>query len=51
LVKAFLKELEAACGLASAQAADAVAQMATQRPSVPEDKWKKKLSSGFLSDD
>jgi transcription-repair coupling factor (superfamily II helicase) len=51
LVKAFLKELEAACGLASAEAADAVAKMATRPAAQPEDKWKKKLSSGFLNDD
>jgi transcription-repair coupling factor (superfamily II helicase) len=50
-VKAFLKELEAACGLASAEAADAVAKMATRKAAAPEDKWAKKLSSGFLTDD
>jgi len=51
LVKAFLKELEAACGLASAEAADAVARMAQKRAPVPEDKWGKTLSTGFLSED
>ncbi|MCU0731192.1 MAG: transcription-repair coupling factor [Hyphomonas sp.] len=51
LVKAFLKELEAACGLASAEAADAVARMATRQAAVPDDKWGKKLSAGFLSED
>jgi transcription-repair coupling factor (superfamily II helicase) len=51
LVKAFLKELEAACGLASAEAADAVMKMAERRPAVPEDKWGKTLSAGFLSED
>jgi transcription-repair coupling factor (superfamily II helicase) len=51
LVKAFLKELEAACGLASAEAADAVAKMAAKRPAEPEDKWKKKLGTGFLTED
>jgi transcription-repair coupling factor (superfamily II helicase) len=51
LVKAFLKELEAACGLASAEAADAVARMARKRAPVPEDKWGRKLSTGFLSED
>ncbi|MBA3067214.1 MAG: transcription-repair coupling factor [Hyphomonas sp.] len=51
LVKAFLKELEAACGLASAEAADAVARMAQKRPEAKEDKWGKKLSSGFLTED
>jgi transcription-repair coupling factor (superfamily II helicase) len=51
MVKAFLKELEAACGLASAEAADAVAKMASRPAAEPEDKWKKKLTSGFLSED
>jgi len=51
LVKAFLKELEAACGLASAEAADAVAKMAAKRPAEPEDKWKKKLGTGFLTEE
>jgi len=48
-LKAFLKELEAACGLASADAADAVAKMASRQPAEPEDKWKKKLATGFLT--
>jgi transcription-repair coupling factor (superfamily II helicase) len=51
LVKAFLKELEAACGLASADAADAVAKMASQRATPVEDKWGKKLTTGFLSEE
>lgn len=50
-MKAFLKELEAACGLASADAADAVAKMASQRATPVEDKWGKKLTTGFLSEE
>ncbi len=51
LVKAFLKELEAACGLVSAEAADAVARMASRPVAQPDDKWKQKLPTGFLSED
>ncbi len=49
--KAFLRELEAACGIVSPASTDAVAAMPSRQAAAPEDKWKKPMKSGLLSED
>ena len=49
--KAFLRELEAACGLASPASTDAVAAMPARKVETVQDKWASSVKRGFLTED